>query len=104
MARSPDGVFCPWDPGRPYKGRICARPGCSEHSGSCKSMMRCGRCHIAHYCSKDCQRKHWAAHKPLCQGGLAEYWKSIERHVSALRRLRGGGVAPLPGARQVNLV
>lgn len=30
----------------------------------------CGGCHLARYCSKDCQRAHWmAAHKALCKDG-----------------------------------
>ena len=30
-------------------------------------MKKCSRCKIAHYCNSDCQKVHWARHKPLCR-------------------------------------
>lgn len=27
----------------------------------------CSRCKVLHYCSKECQSKHWPAHKTLCK-------------------------------------
>lgn len=35
----------------------------------CKRMqhrLRCGRCKLALYCNRDCQRAHWSLHKPYC--------------------------------------
>ncbi|TFK66409.1 ankyrin [Pluteus cervinus] len=32
-----------------------------------KPLKNCGRCKVARYCSVECQRKHWKAHKPMCQ-------------------------------------
>ncbi|TFK66411.1 ankyrin [Pluteus cervinus] len=32
-----------------------------------KPLKNCGRCKVARYCSVECQRKHWKAHKPICQ-------------------------------------
>ena len=29
-------------------------------------LLKCGRCHIARYCSKECQRVDWAEHKGTC--------------------------------------
>ena len=26
----------------------------------------CGKCHTVYYCSQDCQRANWSAHKPTC--------------------------------------
>jgi ribosomal protein L31 len=26
----------------------------------------CSACHMAYYCSKDCQRRHWSIHKKKC--------------------------------------
>ncbi|KAG2484339.1 hypothetical protein HYH03_016881 [Edaphochlamys debaryana] len=55
------------------KGRVCF--ACEEPS---LRMQKCGRCHQARYCSRDCQRSHWSAHKAQCgqpaaqQAGTAE--------------------------------
>ena len=37
--------------------------GCGEKEGT----KRCSRCKVAWYCSADCQRKAWAAHKITCK-------------------------------------
>lgn len=34
----------------------CNRPG----------DQRCGKCKQLHYCSKECQKAHWATHKQTC--------------------------------------
>ena len=34
----------------------CNRPG----------DQRCGKCKKVHYCSKECQKAHWATHKQTC--------------------------------------
>ncbi len=40
----------------------CAAAGCtSEEAGSV-----CGRCQAVWYCSRECQRTDWRAHKPAC--------------------------------------
>lgn len=31
-----------------------------------KKLMNCTRCHIASYCSKECQKSHWKSHKVHC--------------------------------------
>jgi hypothetical protein len=28
--------------------------------------LRCGRCHIVHYCLRECQRADWARHRDVC--------------------------------------
>ena len=30
-------------------------------------LKSCSRCRLAHYCSKECQVKHWQAHKSDCE-------------------------------------
>ncbi|KAI0641064.1 hypothetical protein C8Q79DRAFT_1107076 [Trametes meyenii] len=49
----------------------CAAPGCGICAKQKKGLMRCaGRCPVArkpHYCSKECQKKDWMAHKSFCK-------------------------------------
>lgn len=33
-----------------------------------KQLRRCTRCGVARYCSRECQRSDWKAHKDLCMG------------------------------------
>jgi hypothetical protein len=40
--------------------------GCHHCSGQ-GEMMKCGRCHVAYYCSPDCQKKAWRSHKLECK-------------------------------------
>jgi hypothetical protein len=30
-------------------------------------LLKCKGCNIAHYCSKECQRENWKAHKKMCK-------------------------------------
>ena len=30
-------------------------------------MMQCAKCLVTHYCSTECQSKHWQEHKPICK-------------------------------------
>jgi hypothetical protein len=41
---------------------ICARPGCIE-----KGILRCSVCLREPYCSLECQKKDWKAHKTICE-------------------------------------
>lgn len=36
------------------------------------SMMSCGRCRIAHYCSTQCQKAHWKEHRLDCEEYVKE--------------------------------
>lgn len=45
--------------------RVTAGPHCFHCGGA--TMKKCLKCGVAHYCTKECQRKHWhAVHKGLC--------------------------------------
>ena len=35
--------------------------------GKTRELLKCGHCKIVYYCNEDCQRKHWRAHKQICQ-------------------------------------
>ncbi|KAF2755629.1 hypothetical protein EJ05DRAFT_503090 [Pseudovirgaria hyperparasitica] len=41
----------------------CREGGCEGERGS---LSKCARCGTAAYCSRDCQRRDWAAHRVVC--------------------------------------
>ena len=44
---------------------FCAQ--CHKKSGiDGLTLSQCSQCKTAHYCSRECQSKHWQAHKQLC--------------------------------------
>ena len=44
------------------KCRYCGKV-CQDNHGA---LRDCGGCHMAKYCSRHCQRKHWPTHKKIC--------------------------------------
>ena len=46
-----------------FESKICDQ--CSR-SGQDVKLQLCARCHRARYCSRDCQRAAWRAHRPSC--------------------------------------
>ncbi|CAA7259328.1 unnamed protein product [Cyclocybe aegerita] len=47
-------------------------PACANCGGPGKpSLLTCGRCKDAQYCSATCQKAHWKAHKPKCRVAAA---------------------------------
>ena len=45
--------------------RLLARKRCAICDKLCR-VQKCGRCRLVLYCSKECQRGHWAQHSPVC--------------------------------------
>lgn len=45
--------------------RRCFYPNCTQTLGTVPFRV-CARCRFARYCSKECQRADWSAHKPSC--------------------------------------
>lgn len=43
----------------------CASCGAAPVPG--RKLRKCGGCMMVRYCSTDCQRDHWAAHKEACR-------------------------------------
>ena len=56
----------PPTPTRPL--RVCAAPSC----GVTRGLKRCGGCGTVRYCSPECSRAHWRAHKAECRRLQAE--------------------------------
>ena len=45
---------------------VCGACGAPNGAGG-KKLLKCSQCHSVHYCSRDCQRASWKAHKPECK-------------------------------------
>ncbi|KZV78551.1 hypothetical protein EXIGLDRAFT_737375, partial [Exidia glandulosa HHB12029] len=42
--------------------RTCSAPDCGRHERDVgRKLQRCSSCSLMHYCSRDCQRRHWKA-------------------------------------------
>lgn len=39
---------------------------CSKSKAAGAKLLKCLRCGVATYCSRECQKKHWPYHKPQC--------------------------------------
>ncbi|XP_022798811.1 uncharacterized protein LOC111336907 [Stylophora pistillata] len=59
---------------RPYSG--CTY--CHRSRAAVQYLRKCPSCHIASYCSKECQRKHRSKHKTLCLALKSRYSVTIE--------------------------
>ena len=53
---------------------VCSSSVCSKDA-----TLRCGICKVAKYCSVECQRRDWKAHKATCAPPRAE---SVGRHMA----------------------
>jgi hypothetical protein len=54
----------------------CSNPSC-ENASEGIQLAECAACHQTRYCSKDCQKAHWADHKILCKT-VRENLKKLE--------------------------
>ncbi|KAJ7847011.1 hypothetical protein B0H14DRAFT_2770772 [Mycena olivaceomarginata] len=48
------------------KGRACCWVCLKSDTDLGRPLRRCGKCRLLSYCSKECQKKHWPEHKPMC--------------------------------------
>jgi uncharacterized protein YjhX (UPF0386 family) len=49
------------------KAECVARAGCAAAGcASAEASSMCGRCETVRYCSRECQRADWKAHKAAC--------------------------------------
>lgn len=64
-----------YDDGLERALRICSAPTAALECSGCgrpaPHLKRCGACKQAQYCSAQCQRSHWPAHKAACRAHQA---------------------------------
>ena len=53
------------------KAECVARSGCAAGCASEEASSVCSRCQAVRYCSRECQRTDWKAHKPVCEAAQA---------------------------------
>jgi tetratricopeptide (TPR) repeat protein len=51
---------------KPSKKYSCVTCGVTKGKDS-TNLMKCGRCKLVSYCSRDCQQKDWKSHKKFCK-------------------------------------
>ena len=51
---------------------------CRRSGNNVSHLMKCSTCHIASYCSKECQSKHWQTHKALCEALKSRYSVTVK--------------------------
>ena len=62
------------------------------HCHSEGARMCCSQCHLAWYCGKACQKKHWKQHKRACVGAVAAEARQATLRRKATAARGGGGV------------
>lgn len=45
---------------------------CSKTSSETENLKRCAKCQTTWYCSRECQKKDWKAHKKVCSKQAAD--------------------------------
>ena len=51
---------------------------CHRSKDEVQRLLKCPKCHIATYCSKECQSKHWPSHRALCRALKGRYSITVE--------------------------
>ncbi|KAI0058768.1 hypothetical protein BV25DRAFT_1861509 [Artomyces pyxidatus] len=62
--------------------RLCDQCGAVEQP-AVKQFRLCGGCMTTNYCSPECQKLHWPAHKAICQHTAAQVSATKQQPISA---------------------
>ncbi|KAH9938435.1 uncharacterized protein B0H18DRAFT_967157 [Fomitopsis serialis] len=58
------------DEAKAYVRKTCSRAGCEQREERSVQFKRCSACKRVSYCSPQCQKSDWKAHKPACKDYL----------------------------------
>jgi hypothetical protein len=73
-------------------GAIVVKCGNPQCSGQSAELLKCSGCKMTYYCSVECQRADWKAHKALCKETASR------KHPSSLGSADGGASLQHPAA------
>ncbi len=69
-------ILCSWQSSSHSMEKPCIiKQNKCENCNKPKTPFQCGDCHLAVYCSKECQRANWKNHKDFCRKKKAEQAK-----------------------------
>ena len=51
---------------------------CRRSKDEVQRLLKCPKCHIATYCGKECQSKHWPSHRALCRTLKGRYSITVQ--------------------------
>lgn len=61
---------------------VCNKKSDYTSTETIVKLFLCGRCKLARYCGAECQRAHWAEHKPYCNRVGSEIYYKIPQTVN----------------------
>lgn len=76
----------------PYCG-VCFKKRAEDESSP--PLLRCSRCKILHYCSRECQKEDWNEHRTPCKR-IQQFQQVVEREAAVLRHTNAHIIGPAP--------
>ncbi|KAF7375747.1 MYND-type domain-containing protein [Mycena sanguinolenta] len=59
------------------RGKHSTIEGCPNCGETAVDLKKCARCLGVSYCSRECQKNHWKAHRLLCQSVSSGTWQEV---------------------------